>query len=262
MRNWLYDENVKVGDCISVLGALESFQDKVQLNIHRLRVIKEVGEELLQYQHTDMVQRSYFDPMVPFERRLLTQSAAQITQARQEAAEKQKKEQAEEDARVEAGLDINYYSIARVRKNLNNQIVSKFKSIFDSAGGEINVDTFLSNSAIVSEAESELKLCRARERQTVDKLLQVCLAELAERNYIEFSSDGKRIKMKYESRVLVDFIRDELRKKLAGQVFNPARLEALKLVPRAPLPFGPTRDTPAMVGLRARTFLRPCHGMQ
>ena len=90
MRNWLYDENVKVGDCISVLGALESFQDKVQLNIHRLRVIKEVGEELLQYQHTDMVQRSYFDPMVPFERRLLTQSAAQITQARQEAAEKQK----------------------------------------------------------------------------------------------------------------------------------------------------------------------------
>ena len=74
------------------------------------------------------------------------------------------------------------------------------------------MDTFLSNSAIVSEAESELKLCRARERQTVDKLLQVCLAELAERNYIEFSSDGKRIKMKYESRVLVDFIRDELRK--------------------------------------------------
>lgn len=50
LRTWLFDQDVKIGDCLSILGVLEYFQDKVQINIHKLRVIKEINEEMLQYQ--------------------------------------------------------------------------------------------------------------------------------------------------------------------------------------------------------------------
>ena len=53
LRNWLVEEGIKVGDCISVLGALESFRDNIQINIHRIRVIRDNMEEVLQYQHMD-----------------------------------------------------------------------------------------------------------------------------------------------------------------------------------------------------------------
>lgn len=70
LRAWLINENVKVGDCLSILGVLEYFQDKTQINVHKLRVVDDVNEELLQYQQTDAAQRCYFDPTKPFKRRL------------------------------------------------------------------------------------------------------------------------------------------------------------------------------------------------
>lgn len=47
LRTWLYEQDVKIGDCISILGALEYYQNKVQLNVHKLRIIKELNEEML-----------------------------------------------------------------------------------------------------------------------------------------------------------------------------------------------------------------------
>ena len=49
LRSWLSQENIGIGDTISVLAALEVFQDKVQLNVHKMRLIKDSGEEMLQY---------------------------------------------------------------------------------------------------------------------------------------------------------------------------------------------------------------------
>jgi len=43
----------------------------MQLNVHKLRVIRDQGEEMLQYQQTLMAQRVFFDPSKPFERHLL-----------------------------------------------------------------------------------------------------------------------------------------------------------------------------------------------
>jgi hypothetical protein len=44
---WLSSENVGIGDTLSVLAALEVFQDKVQLNVHKMRLIRDSGEEML-----------------------------------------------------------------------------------------------------------------------------------------------------------------------------------------------------------------------
>jgi hypothetical protein len=49
LRTWLYEKDVKVGDCLSVLGGLEYFKDKTQLNIHKLRIVDNFNEEMLQY---------------------------------------------------------------------------------------------------------------------------------------------------------------------------------------------------------------------
>jgi hypothetical protein len=74
LRTWLYDQNVKIGDCVSVLAGLEFFKDKKQMNIHKLRIINDINEEMLQYQQTTAAQNCYFDPEKPFQRRLFNES--------------------------------------------------------------------------------------------------------------------------------------------------------------------------------------------
>lgn len=74
MRQWLSQENIQIGDTISVLAALEVFKDKqgdkIQLNIHKMRVIRNSGEEMLQFQQTLLAQRVFFEPKEAFQRRL------------------------------------------------------------------------------------------------------------------------------------------------------------------------------------------------
>lgn len=70
-RTWLSENNIGIGDTLSVLGGLEYYQNKMQLNVHKLRVIRDQGEEMLQYQQTFMAQRVFFDPNSPFERHLM-----------------------------------------------------------------------------------------------------------------------------------------------------------------------------------------------
>ena len=71
IRMWLSTNNVSIGDTLAVLGGLEYYQDKIQINVHKLRLIRDAGEEMLQYQQGLMAQKVYFDPTRPFERRLL-----------------------------------------------------------------------------------------------------------------------------------------------------------------------------------------------
>ena len=54
----------------SILGGLEYFRDKIQLNCHRLRVVREASEEMLLYQQTDMAQQQYFAAKEKFVKRL------------------------------------------------------------------------------------------------------------------------------------------------------------------------------------------------
>ena len=49
IRMWLSTNNVSIGDTLAVLGGLEYYQDKIQINVHKLRLIRDVGEEMLQY---------------------------------------------------------------------------------------------------------------------------------------------------------------------------------------------------------------------
>ena len=65
---------------------------------------------------------------------------------------------------MEAQYGINYYSLTRVRKNLNNQLVSKFKHLFENAGKSLSMRAFLANTELLNEAQDELKLCREKER--------------------------------------------------------------------------------------------------
>ena len=70
MRQWLAENNVAIGHTLSILGGLEYYQDKIQLNAHKLRLINDTSEEMLQYQQIQMVQKVYFDPTKAFTRQL------------------------------------------------------------------------------------------------------------------------------------------------------------------------------------------------
>jgi hypothetical protein len=52
--SWLSENNIGIGDTLSILGGLEYYQNKTQLNIHKLRLIRDSSEEMLQYQQTIM----------------------------------------------------------------------------------------------------------------------------------------------------------------------------------------------------------------
>jgi len=49
IRMWLSSNNVDVGDTLAILGALENYRDKIQINVHKLRLIRDSSEEMLQY---------------------------------------------------------------------------------------------------------------------------------------------------------------------------------------------------------------------
>lgn len=45
MKNYITKNNIGKGSTVSLLGALESFKDKTQLNIHKIKIIKDQNEE-------------------------------------------------------------------------------------------------------------------------------------------------------------------------------------------------------------------------
>lgn len=47
MRQWLAENNVAIGHTLSILGGLEYYNDKIQLNAHKLRLINDTSEEML-----------------------------------------------------------------------------------------------------------------------------------------------------------------------------------------------------------------------
>ena len=77
IRMWLSENNVSIGDTLSILGGLEYWKDKLQLNCHKLRLIRDSNEEMLQYQQTLQAQKVYFDPYTKFDRRLLLKKDGQ-----------------------------------------------------------------------------------------------------------------------------------------------------------------------------------------
>ena len=49
MRSWLIEQKVERGDTVSILAAPEYWQDQLQLTVHKMRIIRDTGEEMLQY---------------------------------------------------------------------------------------------------------------------------------------------------------------------------------------------------------------------
>ena len=50
-KTWLTDHNITIGSVLTVLGTLEYYKDKIQVNVHRLReMTNDSSEEMLQYQ--------------------------------------------------------------------------------------------------------------------------------------------------------------------------------------------------------------------
>jgi hypothetical protein len=49
IRMWLSENSIDIGDTLAILGGLEYYQDKIQINVHKLRLIRDSNEEMLQY---------------------------------------------------------------------------------------------------------------------------------------------------------------------------------------------------------------------
>lgn len=47
IRAWMAENDIAIGSCLSILGGLEFYKEKIQLNVHRLRLISDPNEEML-----------------------------------------------------------------------------------------------------------------------------------------------------------------------------------------------------------------------
>ena len=46
-RNWFSEKSIVIGSVLAIIGQLESYKDKIQVNVHRLRSITDISEEML-----------------------------------------------------------------------------------------------------------------------------------------------------------------------------------------------------------------------
>ena len=127
---------MKIGDCLSILGGLEYFQDKVQINIHKLRIVDNFNEEMLQYQQTMSAQKCYFDPSKPFQRRLFNESWQKDNLEKKNAISNRNEKNGGEISKYQnndeankkgkGDKDVVEYTLKRVMKNLNNFILNDY----------------------------------------------------------------------------------------------------------------------------------------
>ena len=128
-RTWLSENNIGIGDTLSVLGVLEYYHDKTQVNIHKLRLIRDSSEEMLQYQQTIMAQKVFFDPTKPFERRLLRGEHVGSPTVQQPDYMKaaQIQEQIPDDVQAR---DVIQHSTKRIKKKIIDFILLNYKQLF------------------------------------------------------------------------------------------------------------------------------------
>lgn len=204
-----------MGDTLSILGVLEYFQDKTQINVHKMRVVEDINEELLQYQQTDAAQRCYFDPTQPFKRRLFDNAwqRNQIEQNKQFAAQgKRGKDGPAEVGGIEGmakagegenNKDVLLYSRKRIMKNMNNYILTEHEKLTvprtmavdqrasdQGDGGKtsdnqqlIKKSDLLACVQLLEKAKEELKFCEDRS-VTPASLIADCLEELEAQGFL------------------------------------------------------------------------------
>lgn len=94
--------------------------------MHKIRIIKDVNEEVLQQQQTMSAQKCYFDPNQPFQRRLFNFAWQKEKVEKIKNFAKENPEEAPEEA---AGVVVEY-SLKRVMKSLNNLILTQYQKFF------------------------------------------------------------------------------------------------------------------------------------
>lgn len=113
-----------------------------------MRLIKDSGEEMLQYQSVLMCQRVYFEPNETFERRLFGQGIDPNKLPFQEPAyvTKRMNQPIVDTVMEEDGL--NFHSLNRVKKKINDYIINNYVALF--FGGQILPEMIVTQAEILT----------------------------------------------------------------------------------------------------------------
>jgi hypothetical protein len=147
----------------------------VQVNIHKLRIITDLNEEMLQYQQTTAAQKCFFDPCKPFDKRLFNEGW------QKDNLEKKKNFQKKGfDGDVEMKIDdkggegekkdeVVVFSLKRVMKALNNYILNEYQKLFnlgskvEDGSRSVKQGEFVTNPLLLKKARDELKFCENKQ---------------------------------------------------------------------------------------------------
>ena len=195
LRVWLNKHNVGLGDTVSVLAAIEYFKGNKQLTVHKLRLIRDVGEEMLQQQTILMGQKVFFDPCVPYKFRIAKCAFGERPDFSQPDYQVNRSTQ-----NVENGAnEINMFSIMRVKKVIADYIMREHISLFTSQKTHadaiqqkiiVSREDILKNYLILSKTKAEIRMSAEPEKDP-HLLVDECVQELWERGFlVRISPDG------------------------------------------------------------------------
>ena len=101
---------------------------------------------------------------------------------------------------------MNLFSLARIKKNVNNLLVSDWLKLFPTEG--MTVEELLAAPAVKDYVTTQLKLCKDQ-TQTPETLLTACIDELSQKCYIAL--EGPKVRMLYNDSQLCKFVFDIVR---------------------------------------------------
>ncbi|CDW74075.1 UNKNOWN [Stylonychia lemnae] len=161
-RTWFSEKNIQLGSVLAVLGSMEHYKDKIQVNVHKLRNITDISEEMLQYQQTINAQKCYFDPFKPFQRRLFNANWQQEQQQQfllqQQENKKNQQNDPAADQEMAAGNEVYKFSINRIKKKINDYILNNYNELFQNVKNQSNNDQQIKKDSLEdSEMDSPSK---------------------------------------------------------------------------------------------------------
>eukprot|EP00347_Sterkiella_histriomuscorum_P006527 403352426 len=235
--------NITIGSSLAILGTMEYYKDKIQVNVHKLRPVIDINEEMLQYQQTINAQKCYFEPFKPFQRRLFNsnwQQEQQTMMEQQRIIQEQKQQAAKE---IGDGEDFHKHKINRIKKNINDYILNNYHDLFKSEASKnqgeltspnkvsnnliltnpipldhqnitVSEKDFLENKELLGKIIEEIKFSDQRDKDPKE-LLKECLGELEQKGFVNLLGDTMRqyiIQIKEQKNKLKLFIEGELKR--------------------------------------------------
>lgn len=162
LKALLDESQVRIGSTLSILGTLEKYKKNMQVNIQKLRAIKDQNEEMFLYQYALKSQQAFFDPHKVYEKRIIHGQYVKEAPKSEDFDERNSAIRNEFPEQMNMQNDeVVKQNIKRIMKKFNDHIIMHYEQILfpegtmednEDYGHKVRVDDITTNSELLARA--------------------------------------------------------------------------------------------------------------